>query len=466
MPVHNIAFWFCAFFLLGVFFISAANQLLIVSLGALLISLYFFIFKKCHFAILALFIIAGAFYYQIFDAAQKGIDIPFGEKAEITAIIKKIEQSETKQEFAAELQSPHSGKIKIISRRYPGFTYGDLVKITGAIKKPPPEAADYFAKEGIYGISSFPEIELVKSGQGNVIKANLLDLKNNIIETFKKILPEQKAAFLSGITLGERQEFSKEFEEKMSLSGTTHLVALSGYNISVIAWAVAGIFGAWFSRSISFYLSALIIVLFVLMTGAEASIVRAAIMGVIALLAKQTERTHSMRNAIVIAAFLMVLFNPRVLAFDLGFQLSFAALLGLVYLMPVLQKIFNVKGGDFFNWKENALTTISAQLAVVPLLLANFGIFSLTSFLANILILSAVPLTMGLGFVMAGLGFISEFLAGIIGFAANALLSYELWIIDIFSKITLPIATESFGFFAAIVYYVILIGFIYKFNAR
>jgi competence protein ComEC len=465
MSLHNIAFGFCTFFLLGIFFISILNQISLVFLLAVLLSLYFIFFKKYYFALFALIIIVGAFYYSVFSQFYINKNIPFGIKTDFIGVVRKTEQSVAAQKLVLELESPYNGKVKVNVQRYPSFKYGDRVRVTGGIiKKPLPESLNFYKKENIQGIINFPKTELMESGQGNFLKASLLDLKQSIINVFKELLPVEKAAFLSGITLGERQEFSKEFEEKMSLSGTTHLVALSGYNISIIALVVASIFGAWFSRGISFYLSVLVIILFVLMTGAEASVVRAAIMGIIALLAKETERMFSMRNAIVIAAFLMILFNPRVLVFDVGFQLSFAALLGIVYLMPVFKKILKVEDKGFLNWKENALTTVSAQLAVVPLLLGNFGIFSLTSFLANILILSTVPLTMGLGFIMGGLGFISKFLADIVGFAVNMLLSYELWIIDVFSKITLPITTESFGFLAAIVYYLLLVGFIYKFR--
>ena len=108
----------------------------------------------------------------------------------------------------------------------------------------------------------------------------------------------------------------------MSQSGTTHLVALSGYNITVIAIAVSTLLSYFLRRRIVFWLSILTIIAFVLMTGAEASVVRAAIMGGIILLAKQIGRIHSMRNAIVFAALLMVLFNPKILRFDIGFQLS------------------------------------------------------------------------------------------------------------------------------------------------
>ncbi len=427
----------------------------------LLAFLYFIIFKKYYFSILILAVILGAAYYQIFDYVQKSAAIPFEEKIEFNGVIKKIEQSDTYQRLVVSLEHPYQGKIRVNAQRYPELAYGDLIQIKGVIQRPSLESEKYLAKEGVFGTLNFPEIKLIESGHGNPVLTGLFDFKNRIKEIFKRILPQEKAAFLSGLTLGERESFSKELENKMSLSGTTHLVALSGYNISVIALAVGLILGAFLSRALSFYLSVAVIILFVLMTGAEASVVRAAIMGIIALLASRVERIYSLRNAIVIAAFLMVIFNPKVLVLDLGFQLSFAALLGIVYLSPVLKGILRIRDSGFLSWKENAAVTISAQLAVVPLLLGNFGIFSLTSFLANILILGAVPLTMGLGFVAAGLGLVSDFLAQAIGWLLNFLLAYELWIIDLFSKITLPVATQSFGFLAAIIYYLVLIGFIY-----
>ena len=465
MSIHNLAFWVCAFFLIGVFLVSIFKGVWVAMIAGL-IFLYFAGFRKFFFALLSLLILAGAGYYQSFSAVQQRIAIPF-EAREFSGVIKKIERAATKQGIVLELASPHRGRVKITARPYPSFQYGDRLKVSGIIQKPPSDRENYFLKDGIFGTLNFPKIELVESGQGNFIKARLLQFKDSIIGIFQSALPSEKAALLSGLTMGERADFSKSLEEKMSLSGTTHIVALSGYNISIIAWTLGLIFsGFYFSRTAVFYLSVLIIILFVLMTGAEASVVRAAIMGSILLLAKEVERLFSVRNAIIIAAFLMVLHNPRVLVFDLGFQLSFAALLGIVYLLPVLQKIFGVTDPGFWRWKEHALTTLSAQLAVVPLLLSNFGVFSLTSFFSNILIAEAVPVTMGLGFIMAGLGFISDFLAQMIGLAVNLLLSYELWVIDIFSRFTLPIATESFGFFAAIIYYSALIFLVFALNRK
>lgn len=464
MNVYDLSFWACASFLLGVFLISISYQLAIFIFFTVCIAVYLLSQKQYPVFYFVLIAALGAAYFYGFDFVHLQARVPFGEDAEFQGVVTHTSRSATHQEMIVKLQTPYAGRIKIIAQRYPDFSYGDLVRVSGKVKEPQAEFMNYYQKERIAGISNYPKIELVEPGRGNFIKAALLDFKSQVIATFRRALPAQKAAFLSGIVLGEREEFSKEFKEKMSLSGTTHLVALSGYNISVVAIATATLFGAWFSRKTSFYLSVGVIVLFVLMTGGEASIVRAAIMGIIALVAQETERIYSVRNSIVIAAFLMVLWNPRVLVFDLGFQLSFAALLGIVYLVPKLKKILRIADSGFLNWKENAVTTIGAQLAVAPLLLGAFGAFSLTSFFANVLILSAVPLTMSLGFLMGGLGFVSEFLARAVGLVADLLLTYELWIIDVFSNISIPIATESFGFLAAIMYYVILAGLVYKFG--
>src|SRR3989338_8703288 len=110
------------------------------------------VFKKYYFALLAFFIIAGAVYYQVFDAIRREANVPFGGRTEFRALIKKASQSSANQEIIAELISHYSGKIRINAARYPSFEYGDLVEVIGAIQKPPEKSADYFLKEGIAGI--------------------------------------------------------------------------------------------------------------------------------------------------------------------------------------------------------------------------------------------------------------------------------------------------------------------------
>ena len=464
ISIHDIAFWICAFFLLGVFLMSFSGNILLILIGTFLAAVYLLFLGNKNFSVLVLAVLAGSFYYQSFGFLEKRTNLPLENNSEFTGVVQKVDQASLKQNLVLALEPPYSGQIRVSARPYPAFDYGDRIRLVGKVKELPPSYAGYYLSKRIIAISDLPKIEILEKNQGNYLKANLLKFKSRLVEVFQKILPSDKSALLAGITFGERSGFSKELENKMALSGTTHLVALSGYNISVIAWAAAVIFGAYFSRSVSFYLSVFLIVLFVLMTGAEASAVRAAIMGIIAILAKETERFFSVRNAIVIAAFLMILYNPNILVFDLGFQLSFAALLGIVYVLPALKKFFRMEDSGVLAWKENFLVTFSAQLAVSPILLGAFGKLPVLAMLPNVLIGWAIPYTMGLGFLIAGIGLFSNFLASVVGLTASWLLSYELWIIDFFSRFSPIISFASFGIIQAAAYYFILIWFVFYYG--
>lgn len=430
---------------------------------SLLVICLFLLFNKNWLAILSFGIILGASYYFIFNAVQQSsFNIHFGDKIIFTSIIQKVSIGLNQQNLVLELSEPYRGRIRITTPRYPSWNYGDLVEVQGTIRKPSDQSAKYFEKEGVFGTVSFPEITLKDRNQGSPIKAVLFKIKGFAESTFKRVLPPEKAAFMSGLVLGETAEFSKEFREKMSFTGTSHLVALSGYNISIIGKGVMFLLSYWFSRRKVFSLATFTIILFVIMTGAEASVVRAAIMGFIVLLADQAQRIYSFRNAIVIAAFLMILFNPKILVWDIGFQLSFAAVTGLVYLEPAIRKLFKVsQSPGFLNWRENLLTTVSAQFAVLPILLSNFGLFSPVSFLTNVLVLTFIPITMFLGFLIMLSGIVSYYLALAVGWIANAFLSYEISVIDLFSKINFKISVERFSILLSLIYYGILVGLIF-----
>jgi competence protein ComEC len=467
MNIHDKFFWSFLFFLLGVVLetIFTGSFYLVLSF-VLLASLYFFLSRKIIFAFLVLVAVLGAVYTSVFSYLQlKNINIPFGKNENFSGIVKEAKTAGNYQELEISLTGQNSGLVSVRTNLYPEFEYGDLISLKGIINRPQDEFKEYFLSRGIFGEINFPGIKLLDKNKGNFLKAGLIVFRQKIVNIFKENLPKEKAAFLTGITIGGKEDFSKEFKEKMSLSGTTHLVALSGYNISVIAWAAGLLFASFFSGTVSFYLSVLTIVLFVIMAGAEASIVRAAIMGVIVLLSGQAERLFSSRNAIVLAAFIMALFNPGVLIFNVGFQLSFAALLGIVYLAPALKDLFKIQTGGFLSWKENAITTVAAQIMAMPVLLYSFGSFSFASLFANILILGFIPATMAIGFIMAAVGLISlagqaSFLAKILGELANIMISYEFFIINIFSRFSLSFKLEklSFGFWA--VYYLLIFAFI------
>jgi competence protein ComEC len=234
-------------------------------------------------------------------------------------------------------------------------------------------------------------------------------------------------------------------------------VALSGYNISIIASAILLIFlFLGINRRRAFWFSVLTILLFIVMAGASASIIRAAIMGVLLLLGQNVGKIYHPRNALLFAALIMVILNPKIIRFDLGFQLSFLATLGLIYFSPWFNKIIKADKNSFLNWRQNLATTLSAQLAVMPLLVSQFNNFSLIAPLVNILVLTFIPITMLLGFIMVLLGTFSSLLGSVFGFFAYLLLKYEIGVINYFGQ--LKFASVNLGKYSLYFSWIIIIG--------
>ncbi len=469
MHLHNKFFYAIALFLFGVLLTSVKiSFLFVVVLSAGAAVLFFFLvrlnFIKKKFlpiALLCLFMIASSFYYLVYNDYQlKKVKIIFNQKIEFSGVVIEVVEKNPGQKIIIALKTPYSGKILVKISSYPEYQYGDLLNFNGMIKFPDQKSNSYLEKDNIFATADFPKIDLMRENQGSKIYSFLYSIKDNFIGNLKKSLSAEQSAFLSGIILGEREDFSKEFKKQMSISGTTHLVALSGYNISILIFVVSSLLGWFFSRRTSFYFSILLIVAFVLMVGAQASVVRAAFMGGILLLANKVSRVYSFRNSIVTAAFIMVLLNPKVLAFDLGFQLSFLALMGIAYLYPATKNFWRfAKEAGFLSWRENLLTTISAQAMVFPVLISNFGNFSLLAVLSNVLILSLIPLTMSLGFILGMLGFVSSALSLIFGWFVNLIVSYEIFVIKFFGSMEILRINHLSPFFI-FVYYLALAVFI------
>jgi len=235
-------------------------------------------------------------------------------------------------------------------------------------------------------------------------------------------------------------------------------------------------------RQMSFWLSVAVIILFVLMTGAAASVVRAAVMGILVLLAQQVGRLYQIRNALVLAGAIMIYLNPRVLVWDIGFQLSFAATLGLIYILPILQQWFvpdederdlvygQINKEAFVKSLKSVklilATTLAAQISVLPLLVINFGQLSLIAPLANILVLPVIPLTMLVGFLGAASGIIFGWLGQIFGWVSWLFLTYEIKIIELLAKIPLAAVNFKWTWLGGGIYYAVLIWLIWRFNEK
>jgi len=262
----------------------------------------------------------------------------------------------------------------------------------------------------------------------------IFGLKNKFESAINKSISEPNASFINGILLGSRQNIPEEIKEAFNKTGTTHILAISGYNIMIISWAVLSLLVYFFKRRTAFWLSVAIIILFTILTGASSSVVRASIMGLLLLFANGYGRLYDPKNSIILAGVAMIWSNPFALVFDIGFQLSFVAVIGLMYLYPRIDSKLK-KLPKLGNLKEMFLMTLSAQIAVAPLLIYYFKNFSLVSLLANILILPFLPAAMFIGFISGLAGVIFLPVGQVVGFIAWAITTYQIKIIEFLASI-------------------------------
>lgn len=240
-----------------------------------------------------------------------------------------------------------------------------------------------------------------------------------------RALPEPHASYLAGIVIGAQSAIPYSLKEAFRKTGTAHLIALSGYNVSVVVEYMGFITRSlWWSLFGVFF--------FVLATGASSSVVRAALMAGLVFLARHYGYEYGARNALLAAVVVMVFFNPSILTGDISFQLSVAATGGLIAFSRMLEKrlYFIPKK---FQLRESLATTLAAQVATFPIIFYYFGGYSVWSPLVNALILGSIPLTMLLGFLVGIVGYIHPYLAVIVGWPAYLLLSYQLFIIRFFA---------------------------------
>ncbi len=218
-----------------------------------------------------------------------------------------------------------------------------------------------------------------------------------------------------------------------SIVGVTHIIALSGFNITVIARALEKT-TFFLSRNLAFLIPTLGIFLFVVLTGAGASVTRAAIMGFMFILARRLGRPREVTVAVVLTAAIMIFANPLILKSDISFQLSFAATLGLIFLAPIFEFIFS-------RWpqiiRESVALTLSAQIAAVPIILYQFHQLSVVSPVSNLLILPLIPFAMLLGFIAGLLGIFFLPLGKIFGYLSWFLLTYFIKVSEYLSRLSL-----------------------------
>ena len=312
---------------------------------------------------------------------------------------------------------------------------------------------------------SYPKIEIISSGNGNFFKSKLFQIKEKFLEKINFTIPEPENLFMGGLILGEKASFNQAMTQSFINTGTIHIVALSGYNVTIVAEWIMKVF-SFLPRNFGIGIGILAVLLFIIMTGASSTAIRAGVMATLALIARATGRNYDIARALILAGVLMILFNPLLLVYDVFFQLSFMVTVAVIFLSPKIEKYFYWVT-EKFGLRDIISVTVAAYIFVMPFILYKMGNLSLVALPANVLILPFIPFTMLLGFLTGFFGIIWYVLAVPLGYVSYIFLHYELLVIGFLSK--LPFAAifiSNFSFFITILIYIYFIYRIFRKNLK
>jgi competence protein ComEC len=257
------------------------------------------------------------------------------------------------------------------------------------------------------------------------------------------VLDEPAASLGAGILLGAKSGLPSEIEDAFATTGIIHIVVLSGYNIMLVVVFVLTIGSYCLSYRWRLMVAIIVVLLFGLMVGFAPSVARACLMAVVVLVSYVLGRPQGAWRALALAAVVIVCINPYTLRYDIGFQFSFMATVGLIAVVPVIEKYFTITN----RWaavQTLLVATLATQIAVMPLLLYHIGIWSIVALPMNLIVVPLVPIAMGLTFLTVLLGFVALPLASISAFVAQIVLGFIISLATIvaswpLSSVTVPV---------------------------
>lgn len=273
-------------------------------------------------------------------------------------------------------------------------------------------------------------------GRMSFAKIKLLERNSNMIEDFRRrfaagmetALPEPQASFAMGIIVGQRSNLPETLKTAFLMVGLTHIIAVSGYNLTIIINALQK-FNTKASKRLVAIVIAILATLFVIVAGASASIVRAYLVSMLSLLAGVYGRSFKPLNLIFFVAALTAYMNPRNIWSDISWYLSFLAFYGVLVVSPMIVRALGERVSASIVLAA-VVESISAEIMCLPLLLLIFGQMSFIGLLANALVVPLVPMAMFLGFIAGAAAMFNLWLVGWISLPAKFLLSFILTIVQ------------------------------------
>ena len=458
MTPSKTLFYFCLSFIIGIFLQSILKipQIFVCGFLFLGIVLIFISVLKPEinfaFGFCILFFVIGILRIQIseFNVANDKISKfnGFGEIILTGTILSEPDIRDTFQKLKVRIDD---STVLVTTNKYPEYKYLDTIKIIGELETPQEDEEfsykNYLKKDGIYSVMFYPKIELVSGIHNYTVYSFLYErflvLKERIRKSIKYNFSPPQSSIIEGTILGNNGAMSQDLKDKLNITGLRHIIAVSGTHVIILSSIIMSLLIALgLKRTDAFYIAIVLICLYIILTGLPASGIRAGIMGGLYLLAQKFGRQSMGIRVIVMACAVMLMFNPLLLFYDVGFQLSFLAVIGLIYLDPIFQKMIKIFIKDKAeNFVKIISATFAAQIFTLPILIYSFGNISFVSPITNLLVAPIVYWLMIFGFLSALVGIISLQIGWILSIPCYFILKYFLWVIDFFSQ---PWAIKTF----------------------
>ena len=430
MRKDDLVFAGCLLFLLGVasgsLFSNPIIVLFIIFLSAIILVL---IYRKNNILpiifLLPLFLLGFLrFTYNYNDFLNTGAQLD-GKHVTLKGVVRDMQSFDS---FSVITIKNSTGYFSFLDNQFNSMNYGDEVGVSGILQKPPQDKLNYYYSNRLLGDLKSPKnITITPSTNFNLyywLQNFKLKEKTKLVEIFG----QRKGHLLSGLVFGESDEFSQDEKTFYKRVGVYHLVALSGEQISLVALSIFFIIGVFMRRKKAAIFAGGLLLVYLLSTSLAASAIRAYLMFLIYLGSLFFERLNSARNMIFLSAALLVLFNPSFLLFNLGFELSYIALIALIYLFPYLKTNFFPNANKFIDL---FMITFSVELALAPLLFLYFGYVNFLGILTNPLILWSSPILFLLSLSSLFSFYLTPFLLPIFYFLTNLICDYFFLVLDL-----------------------------------
>lgn len=341
------------------------------------------------------------------------------------------------------------GKLLLTAELFPKYDFGDELTFVCAPQHLG-KYEQYARREGVSAACAFPKHiantavipsearDPAQSSTGffTTLRMTLFRIRQSFHTRLTALFPDPYGGLLAGLLYGDTSGFSRPLKDAFRITGISHITALSGYNVTILAHLLIGmLITLWLTRKQALPIAFALIIAFVVLTGAEASVVRAAVMGFLLLGAQGIGRKSPMRVALTFAGAVMLALNPYLLRFDFGFQLSFLATIALLWFSRDIETRTWVRFlPKPFKIREAAAASSAAILFTAPLILYVTGMLGPLSLLVNILVVPVVPFAMAFGFAAVAADFLVHEAGLIISWLARVLLGYIIGIAEYFAR--------------------------------